>query len=135
MIHSSLSGLVAAIMAIAAMAPQAAPPPPANPTAPAAANPLDALLNSAKPLTADKHVAPLRLQSATTANCKTVIVVEGGTKYTIDLAKAQALAVNTNLVVSIGGGEAVQMVFDGKEGAKQAADGEKIISDLNDKCG
>jgi hypothetical protein len=107
---------------------ETAPPAPA-----VATTPLDKLLNDTKPMTADSRTAPAKLVSATTSDCKVALTVEGGKKYTIDLVKMQAMAVNTNLVVS-GGGSGVQMEFDGKDAAKQAAAAEKLISALNDKC-
>lgn len=119
-----------------ATAPAATPAPtetPAPAKADAARTPLDQLLVAAKPLTADPKSAPRKLESATTDACTTNVTVEGGNKLSIDLKKMQAMAVNTNLIVS-GGGHSVQMEFEGKDAAKQAADAEKLISALNDKC-
>ena len=102
----------------------------------AAANPLDQLLTSTKPMTQDPHAkgAPAALTSATTANCATQLTLADGSKMTVDLKTMQPMAVNTNLMIT-GGGKAVQMEFDGKSAAKDAASAEKLMSDLNDKCG
>lgn len=106
---------------------------PAAEAAPAPANPFDQLLVAAKPMTADPHTAPAKLSTASTNGCITSIAVAGGGKYSIDLAKQQAMAVNTNLMIT-GGGHSVQMEFDGKDGSKQAADAEKAMTALTDKC-
>ncbi|MFA5969559.1 MAG: hypothetical protein WC816_10000 [Sphingomonas sp.] len=115
----------------------AATPTPAETPAPAKADtartPLDQLLVTAKPMTADPKSSPRKLEGATTDACTTNVTLEGGAKLSIDLKKMQAMAVNTNLIVS-GGGHSVQMEFEGKDAAKQAADAEKLISALNDKC-
>ncbi len=97
---------------------------------------LDQLLNGTKPLTQDPHgkAAPAALTGATTANCKTELTLADGTKMTVDLKTMLPMAVNTNLMVS-GGGKSVQMEFEGKTATKDAATAEKLMSDLNDKCG
>jgi hypothetical protein len=72
--------------------------------------------------------------SAVTKDCVTALSLEGGTKLSIDLKTMQGMAVNTNLMIR-GGGHVVQLEFDGKGGEKAAADAEKALGTLNDKCG
>ena len=124
--------------------PPAAPPAPAAPTATPAAppaadapavsdNPFDQILNTARPLAADNRSAPSKVTSATTKDCVTTLALEGSVKLTIDLKKMQGLSVNTNLMIS-GGGQSVQLEFEGKDGTKSAAAADKALTALNDKC-
>jgi len=103
--------------------------------APAAApnNPFDQLLTSAHPFAADPKIAPAHVKSASTNGCVTTLALEGGGKLDIDLKKMQGLSVNTNLMLT-GGGRSVQLEFDGKTGAKDAAAADKALAALNDKC-
>jgi 3-oxoacyl-ACP reductase-like protein len=112
----------------------AATPAPAPAAAPAAAdNPFDQILNTTRPFAADNRSAPSKVTSATTKDCVTTLALEGSMKLTIDLKKMQGLSVNTNLMIS-GGGQSVQLEFEGKDGTKSAAAADKALAALNDKC-
>ncbi|MBY0521554.1 MAG: hypothetical protein K2P79_14130 [Sphingomonas sp.] len=136
MIRLALAGLVAtgAIITPALLAAQDAQPPQAA-TAPAA-TPLDALLNAAKPMAEAprERTGPHRLTKSETTDCLVKLSVEGGTAMTIDLKKMTPMATGPDLAV-VGGGHSVQFEFDGEDGAKTAASAEKLITELNDKCG
>lgn len=148
-IIAALAGLFVAATPLIDQTTLASPAPPTTPapaqattptqgaepvTPSAAANPFDQLLASAHPYANTSHSAPAKVQTASTKDCTTNLTLDGGDKLTIDLKKMQGLSVNANLMIT-GGGQSVQLEFEGKTAMKDAAAADKALADLNDKCG